>query len=136
MKRMASALGVAFAIGGVAGLLGGQALNAQPPTVTVKEALRADLAGMDGKEVIVQLVEMGPGTGTGKHYHPGHEVAYVLEGSGVLESEGGPTLSMKPGDAAYIPPRQVHEGTSAAGRLKLIVFRIHEKGQPVTVRAE
>ena len=45
---------------------------------------------------------------------------------------------MKAGDVTYIQPRQVHEGTnaSATSRLKVLVFRIHDKGQPVTVKAE
>ncbi len=51
---------------------------------------RADVAGMEGKEVVVELFELAPRGSFGKHYHPGHEVAYVLEGSGIREMDGHP----------------------------------------------
>ena len=86
MKRMV--LAIAFSVGALAGVLGSRALDAQEPPAKVAELLRTDLAGMEGKEVIVQLLGAIPGAGTGKHYHPGHEVAYILEGSAAFQAEG------------------------------------------------
>lgn len=137
MRRTVFLLCVALAAAVAAGVLGGQLLRAQQPPARVSELLRTDLAGMEGKELIVQLVEVAPGAATGRHHHPGHEVAYVLDGTGVLEIEGRPPLSSKAGEVNYIPARQVHEGRNASttAPLRLVVFRIHEKGQPITIMA-
>lgn len=49
--------------------------------------------------------------------------------------EGQPPETRKAGDVAYTQAKRVHEGknASATAPLKLVVFRIHEKGQPITV---
>jgi quercetin dioxygenase-like cupin family protein len=136
MKRMAVASTLALAVGIVVGAIGMQILNAQQAPVRATELLKTDVVGMEGKEVIVQFVEIAPGGTTGKHYHPGHEAFYVMAGSGILEMEGNPSRSVKPGDTNYIPAKKIHEGKndSKSDQLKLVVFRIHEKGQPITVK--
>jgi len=138
MRRTAVVLGLGLAIGLAVGLIGDRVLIAQPAPVRVSELLRTDLVGMEGKELIVQRMEAGPGAGTGRHLHPGHEVAYILEGAGVLEIEGRLPSSQKAGEVAYIPARTVHEGRnpSPTAPLTLLVIRIHEKGQPVTIKAQ
>ena len=88
---------------------------------------------MDGVEVIVSLVEFAPRATTGKHTHPGHEIAYVLEGSGVSEVEGQAADVRKAGTVTYIPAKKIHESKnqSATEPMKVLFFRIHPKGQPV-----
>lgn len=136
MTRTAVMVALAVAVGIAVGVSGARALNAQQAPLRVTELLRTDVVGMAGQEVIVQVVEFGPEATSGKHYHPGHETFYVLEGSAILEREGQAPLAVKDGDTGYIPARQVHEGRNASktGLLKILVFRIHEQGQPVTVR--
>ncbi len=65
-------------------------------------------------------------------------MAYILEGTTIREIEGRPPTSAKAGDIFYIPARLMHEtkNTSTTNPLKLLVFRIHEKGQPITVRVQ
>jgi len=135
MRRMILALVLSFALGLALGLTATQVLNAQQTPLKRTDLLKADLVGMEGKELIVQLVEFAPRGASGKHYHPGHEANYVLEGSGSVEMEGHPPMTRKVGDVAYTPAKVVHEGknASATAPLKLVVFRIHEKGQPITV---
>lgn len=139
MKRMALMLVLTFAVGIAIGMTGNQVLNAQyaqqQAPLKRTDLLKADLVGMEGKELIVQLVEFAPRGASGKHYHPGHEANYVLEGSQIAEMEGHPPMNRKAGDVNYTPAKVVHEGknASATAPLKLVVFRIHEKGQPVTV---
>ena len=140
MKRMTLMLALTLVVGIALGVIGNQALNAQytqqQAPLKITDLLKADIVGMEGKEVIVQLTEFAPRGASGKHYHPGHEVAYVLEGSMTREMEGHPPMAFKAGDSAYIPAKHVHEGknSSTTDPLKLVVFRIHEKGQPITVR--
>jgi len=75
---------MAFLLGAVIVVsIAGQALAQEGVTRTVilKEPLEADPT----KEVTVFVFELKPGGRTGKHYHPGQEFIYVLEGEGRIE---------------------------------------------------
>lgn len=135
MSRTALLLGLTLAVGIAVGVIGDGVLNAQQEPVKRTVLLRTDLVGMEGKEVLMINVELAPGAVAGKHYHLGHELAYVLEGSGILEIEGNPPVSMKPGVTFYQPPKQVHDvkNTSTTAPLKALSIVIAEKGQPLTV---
>ena len=135
MKRMALMLALAFVVGIVVGVGGNHVLNAQQAPFKRADLLKADLVGMEGKELIVQLVEFAPGGASGKHWHPGQEAFFVLEGSGIFEMEGHPPMTMAAGQAAYGPAKVVHEGknASATAPWKIVAFRVHEKGQPIAV---
>lgn len=134
MKRMALLLGLTLAVGIVVGVIGDQVLSAQQEPVKRTVLLKTDIVGMEGKEGFVMLAEIAPGATTRKHFHHAHEFAYVLEGSGTLEIEGKPSVSMKPGATLYQPPKQVHNGKnlSKTAPLKILVFYLAEKGQPLT----
>jgi quercetin dioxygenase-like cupin family protein len=130
---------VALALGAViAGLIAGQALAQEGVTRTVilKKPLEADPT----KEVTIFVAEFKPGARTGKHYHPGQEFIYVLEGEGSIEEEGKPPVDLKPGVGIYFQsdpakPTYVHEGInlSATKPLKLVTTLITEKGQPLAI---
>lgn len=134
MKRMVWLLILTLAVGIAVGMIGNHVLIAQQAPLKVTELLKADLVGMEGKEVIVQLVEFAPRGATGRHTHPGHETNYILEGSVIIEMEGHPPMTRKAGDASYIPAKLVHEGKNASmtAPAKALAVRIHEKGQPVS----
>jgi quercetin dioxygenase-like cupin family protein len=119
----------------VAGAFAAATLGAQPPSVREAALLRTDLVGIDGKELIVSRFETAPGWVHGRHYHAGHEFVYVLEGSAIVEIEGRPPVRLGPGATAHMPPRQVHAGRNASGTepLRFLLFRIHDKGQPLSV---
>ncbi len=94
-----------------------------------------DVVGVDGKEGIVQFVEFLPRGASGTHYHPAHTFGYVLEGTLTVESEGHPPVTVKAGEAFQEAPGHVHDGKNlTGGPLKVVVFRVHPKGQPITVR--
>jgi quercetin dioxygenase-like cupin family protein len=134
MRRTAVFLGVTLAVGISVGAIGTQVLSAPQGPVTRTVLLETDLAGMEGKEGFVVLAEIAPGAATGKHTHPAHEFAYVLEGEGLLEVEGKQPVSLKPGVAIHQPAGQVHSGrnTSATSALKILAVYIAEKDQPHT----
>ena len=105
-------------------------------TVILKESLEADPT----KEVTVFVFELKPGGRTGKHYHPGQEFIYVLEGEGRIEEAGKPPVDLKPGVGVYFrsdpaKPTYVHEGInlSQTNSLKLVTTLITEKGQPLAI---
>jgi quercetin dioxygenase-like cupin family protein len=108
-------------------------------TVLLKKPLEADAK----KEVTIFMAEFKPGARTGKHYHPGQEFIYVVEGEGRIEEAGKPPLELKPGMAIYFEsdpakPTYVHEGinTSKTKTLKLVTTLITEKGQPLAIPAK
>src|SRR5262245_10827135 len=85
-----------------------------------------------GREVVQAIAEIQPGAESGRHTHPGEEVAYVLEGTIMLEVQGKPAVAKKAGEAFIIPPNTVHnaKNTSKAAA-KVLGTYIIEKGKPV-----
>ena len=65
------------------------AADAQTPSApAIKRTMlqRFDLA--PDKEVVTAVAEIPPGMSAGRHFHPGPETSYVIEGSASLEVEG------------------------------------------------
>ena len=95
--------------------------------------LSAELEGAKGTEVIVSHVTIPPNTTLPKHWHPGEEFAYVIEGSVTLWQKGKPDITGTAGDAMKVPLKQVHTAMTGSEGATLVVFRVHEKGQPERV---
>jgi quercetin dioxygenase-like cupin family protein len=135
MRRTVAMLAVTLAVGITLGLVGARLLNAQQAPVKTTDLVKADVVGVDGKEGIVQFVEFLPRGATGIHHHPAHTFVYVMEGTVTVESEGHQPMTFKAGDTYQEAPGHVHEAKNlTSGPLKLVVFRVHPKGQPITVR--
>jgi quercetin dioxygenase-like cupin family protein len=92
--------------------------------------LKTDLPGMEGKEFLVDQVELAPGAAGGKYYHPGNVFVYILEGSGGLEIDGKPAVTQQAGSIFHEPPKQVQDfrNASKTEALKLLVLFISGKG--------
>jgi quercetin dioxygenase-like cupin family protein len=134
MKRTIVMLALMLAVGFVMGVITERLLIAQGgPNRTI--LLKTDMEGLPGKEANMTVVEFAPGVRTGKHYHPGYEFGYVLEGHGVIEKEGKPAVELKPGVPFYNFRSDVHEGRnlSQTEPMKLLVIYITDKGNPITV---
>lgn len=137
MKHIGLIAGVCLLVVIAAAVLGTHRVNAQEGvtrTVVMKQDLEAD----PSKEVTVFVADYKPGASTGKHYHPGQEFIYVLEGNGKIQEVGKPAVDLKPGVSIYFKsdpkkPSYVHEGTnlSKTDGMKLLVVLITEKGQPL-----
>ncbi len=138
MKRMVVMLTLTLVVGIVVGIVGSQLLNAGQAQVRVTEMTKSDLAGVPGKEASAYLIEVAPGAAVGKHYHPGDAFGYVLEGSMILEVAGQPPVTLKRGAMGHVGPRQVHDDKNASrtSRLRLLVFHLADKGQPLAVPAQ
>jgi quercetin dioxygenase-like cupin family protein len=138
MKRTVVMLTVALAVGIALGLSGSQGLTAQQMPMKRTVLLRTDLPGIEGKEFLVDQVELAPGVEGGKHYHPGNVFVYILEGAGSLEIEGKPAVIQQAGSIFHEPPKQVQnfKNASKTEPLKILVMFISEKGQPRTVAVE
>ncbi|MBI5366776.1 MAG: cupin domain-containing protein [Planctomycetes bacterium] len=100
--------------------------------------LRADVAGPAEREVVISLVDLAPGAASGRHWHPAHEFAYLLEGEAATQVDGAEPVALKPGEVVHILPQKVHEGRNASTvrPARLLVFHVAEQGQPLTTAAE
>ena len=138
MRKTVVMLALTLVVGITVGVIGSQLLNAGQAPVKVAELVKTDLAGSPGKEGSIFLVDLAPGAAVGKHYHPGDAFGYILQGSMILEVAGKPPVTLKPGDSGHVAPKQVHDDKNASktARLKLLVFHVAEKGQPLAVPAQ
>jgi quercetin dioxygenase-like cupin family protein len=98
--------------------------------------LKAILEGVDGTEVIVSRVTIPPNTSLPKHWHPGEEFAYILEGSVTLWQKGKDDIVGKAGDVVKVPLKQVHTAVTKDEGATILVFRVHEQGKPERVPVE
>jgi quercetin dioxygenase-like cupin family protein len=96
---------------------------------------RGDLEGAPGKEIVVFVADLAPGAVGAKHYHPGPEFFYVLEGTLAHEPDGSSTHLMKTGAFGSNPNKGIHliKNPSATERARAIDFLVAEKGQPIVV---
>ncbi len=94
------------------------------------EMLRARLAAAPDLEVLISDVIIPPGAEVPRHYHPGEEFVYVIEGSAVHVEEGKPDRESRAGDAMVIEPEAVHAPRAGPDGTRAIVFRVHLKDQP------
>jgi len=102
----------------------------------VTPLMTKDLAGMIGKEGVMLTVEYAPGASSSKHRHNANTFVYVLEGSIVMQVEGGKEVTLGPGETFYESPTDVHvvsKNASDSKPAKFLVFFVKDKGAPSLV---
>ena len=72
--------------------------DSPPEGLKLENLLKAELEGFEGAEVIVSRVTVPPNTSLPKHWHPGEEFAYILEGSCYLWQDGKEDILGRTGD--------------------------------------
>ena len=112
-----------------------QDAQASRPPPGSNEVLRSPLAGTPGVEVIVSDVVIPPNGRVARHYHPGEEFLYLIEGTAIHVEEGKPDLPLEAGDGYAIPPRAIHSPKGGPQGARAIVFRVHIAGQPERIEA-
>ena len=110
--------------------------GAAADAVKIENLLRSGLEVVEGAEVIVSVIELGPGLTLPKHYHPGEEFIYVLEGSAIVWQQGKPDVTLGAGEIYRIPLQQVHTAVTGDSGARAVVFRVHKKGQPERIPVE
>ncbi len=133
MHRTVVMLTIALVVGIAVGMLGHQILIAQQAPVTRTILQQKDVEGVPGREIIMFRAEIVPGGVAGRHYHPGPELFYILEGTLTLEPDGQPPVTLKAGESGYNPAKHIHNAKNASTTepVKAIGFLIGEKGQPL-----
>jgi len=94
------------------------------------DLLTHPLQGVQNTEVVVSITTVPPNTKLPVHWHPGEEFAYVLDGSVTLHQEGKPDEHYKKGEVGVVPLKQVHTVSTQDEAVKILIFRVHELGQP------
>ena len=119
-------------IGGAAALLLATGVHAQEVKRT--ELGRSPVSGAEGKEIVVQLVEIPPGATSRRHFHNGEEAFYVLEGS--MAQMPGKEAKERPAGEHGINQREVpHAGYTNVGDkpLKILSVYVVDVGKPLQV---
>jgi quercetin dioxygenase-like cupin family protein len=107
---------------------------AQEPAVT--PLMSKDLTDFPGKEVVMITVEFPPGGSDPIHRHHAHGFIYVLEGSVVMQVQGGKEATLMPGQTFYEGPDDVHtvgRNASTTRPAKLLAILVKDKGAPILV---
>lgn len=106
---------------------------ARPPGAT--EALRATLEGYDGLELIVTDLVIPPDGVAPRHFHPGEELVYVIEGSAVHVEDGQPERTLTAGDAVVIAPGAIHAPRGGPEGARAILVHVVPAGEEARVLA-
>jgi quercetin dioxygenase-like cupin family protein len=127
---------LALVVGITAGWSAATMLEAQPTGIKRTLLMKTELAGIAGREVYLGTAEIAPGASAGRHFHDGHEIGYVLEGTARFEVEGQPPVDLKPGDHYHVDTGKRHDArNTGSGPAKVLAIYLIEKGKPLAVPA-
>jgi quercetin dioxygenase-like cupin family protein len=107
---------------------------AQQPDVA--PVMLRELTDIPAKEVLMLTVEYPPGGSDPVHRHDAHGFIYVLEGSVVMQVQGGNEVTLTPGQTLYEGPDDVHvvgRNASTTRSAKFLVILVKDKGAPTLV---
>ena len=137
MARMLPLFGAALA-GVVIGAGAMTYVSAQnAPQITRTEILRQPMSGLGGKEVVVFTADVPPGGVADRHYHPGDEAIYMLQGSPVFTPDHEQPFELKAGEITFNPAKHIHQAKnmSTSEPAKVLNCMIAETGQPLAIPA-
>ena len=105
-------------------------VTAQQPTVKRTILQRTDAPGSTTHEAVMAIAEIPPGATTGWHRHPGIELAYVLEGSVVVQMAGHADTTLVAGNTTRNEGAHntTNKGTTTA---RVLAIYLVEKGKPL-----
>ena len=94
-------------------------------------------ANVGAANFAMRMFEIGPGGHTPRHQHDYEHEIYVLEGEGVAY-EGDNPVPLKPGDAVYVCPNDIHQfrNTGSTTMKMLCLIPNSAVGKNVTVVPE
>ena len=121
-------------------LLTAIAMLALPATgAEVAMLFKQDLADMPGKAGQLLTVEFAPGEVSAPHRHNAHTFVYVLEGSVVMQVQGGEAKTLTAGQTFYENPDDIHtvaNNASDTEPAKILVFFIKDSDAPASMPVE
>ena len=121
-------------------LFTGIAMLSLPATgAEVAMLFKQDLADMPGKAGQLLTVEFAPGEVSAPHRHNAHTFVYVLEGSVVMQVQGGEAKTLTAGQTFYENPDDIHtvaNNASDTEPAKILVFFIKDSDAPASMPVE
>ena len=106
------------------------------PAASAETLIKSQLERVENTEAMLSHVRIPGGVLLPRHWHPGEEFAFVIEGSVILMIEGSDDRQMVAGDAIMIPAKRIHSARAGSDGVVLAVFRVHEIGQQERVVVE
>ena len=100
---------------------------------------KQELADMAGKAGQMLTVEFAPGEVSAPHRHNAHTFVYVLQGSVVMQVQGGEAKTLTAGQTFYENPDDIHtvaNNASATEPAKILVFFIKDSDAPASLPVE
>jgi quercetin dioxygenase-like cupin family protein len=132
-KHIALVAGITLMTGIGVGIVVDHVAFAQQPGIKRTVLLRTDEPGAPAYEAIMGVAEIAPNASSGKHRHPGIELAYVLEGSVVVEREGRAPVTVNAGEA-FKNDAEIHNAKNIGSKpVKILAVYLVEKGKPLAV---
>lgn len=107
---------------------------AEQPQAAVTTLMTKALPDFPGKEGLMIIVDYPPGSVDPIHRHDAHAFVYVLEGSIIMQVKGGKETTLKPGEAFYEGPNDVHvvgKNASSTKPAKFLVVFVKKAGAPI-----
>lgn len=138
---MKSSRSTAIILGVLLGLVGmsGHAESTAKTMTTetkVDTLLKRALEIAPGTDVIIDRVTLPPNISLSRRWHPGEMFAYVLNGSVTVSPDGKKEIVGKKGDVIDVPFKQVYAARTNGDGAQLLLFRVHQAGQPIRVKME
>ena len=128
--RIVGIVALSFAAGVVSQTWLARSASAQGQLTPLKQVDLGDWC--PGKEVSIVIETIGPQHQT-EHYHNAYSFAWMIEGSQHRMVKDKPVESFKVGEVVEERPLEV-SSSDILTPTKVLVFRIAEKGKPLTVR--
>mgnify|MGYP003327343957 CR=1 FL=1 len=94
-----------------------------------QQALAEQIA--PGREVVVTSAENPPNKIGKWHWHPSETFHYYLAGRVEIEFRDGSSIVGVPGRVNHVPYGAWHRATTGVEGVRLIIFRVHQTGEPV-----
>ena len=105
-------------------------LSSQQPGLKRTVLQRSDDPAAPTHEIVQAIAEFPPGASSGWHRHPGIEVAYVLEGTIVMQMPGHPDTTLVAGNSMLNVG--AHSARNAGtGIARVLATYVVEKGKPL-----
>ena len=126
------------ALAGASILIAISASAAEPPATKAVPLLTKPLVGIDGQEATMLTVELPPGADSPAHRHNASTFVYVLEGTVVMQVQGGEAKTLTAGQTFYESPTDIHtvsRNASKTAPAKILVLMVKPIGAPITVPA-
>jgi quercetin dioxygenase-like cupin family protein len=92
--------------------------------------LRTPLEAAGGFEVIVQDSYFAANATLPRHYHPGEEHTYIIEGEITLIEDGKEDRLMHAGETFTVGAGKIHAAKTGAVAARAITVRVHPVGSP------